>query len=285
MPHRSPLRTKPKTRSVSQEDAQWEARRLVRKISCRAAACVIGGLMITAVPTWVSGQSLDRLVADVLEAIREREAEAGSILSHAPFTGTLNARESASVQVHTCSEIRYTAQGICDAGCTDFDLTAYDSSGDLLDSDVLPDDVPILNFTPAESGITTLSVDMVSCTGSCDWGVQLSFHDARAPAAPRSGDGGASTWSSDSDRYVGTYRSPSGDTTILRHEGRLTVLFPSSQRHNGGIGVLRPTGSTHIFRLESDGSRTDGDRVRFVVNDTGKATAVFVAGRASRRVG
>ncbi len=284
MPYRSPPHTNPEIRPVARKDAQGEGDRFLRKAGRHVAACLIGGLILTAMPIWVSAQSRDRLVADVLEAIREREAEAGSVLSHAPFTGTLNARESASVQVHTCSGIRYTAQGICDAGCTDFDLTAHDSSGDLLDSDVLPDDVPILNFTPAESGITTLVVDMVSCTGSCDWGVQLSFHDATAPAAPRSGDGGASTWSSDWDRYVGTYRGSGGDTTILRHENRLMVLFPLSQQQNGATGVLRPTGSAHVFRLESDGSSADADRVRFVVNDAGEVTAVFVAGQESRRV-
>ncbi len=240
---------------------------------------------MTATPIGVSAQSLDRWVADVLEGIKAGMAEGGRILAHAPFTGTLDAGESASIQVHTCSGILYTAQGICDFDCTDLDLTAYDSSGDVLDSDVQPEDFPVLAFTAAESGITTLSIEMVSCTDSCDWGVQLFIEVPIAPAAPGSGDGDAPTWASDSGRYVGTYRGPDGDTMILRHENRLTVLFPASQRHNGGIGVLRPTGSTHVFRLESDGSRTDRDRVRFVVNDTGEVTAVFVAGRESQRVG
>lgn len=208
-------------------------------------------------------------------------AEDNSILAHAPFTGTLDAGESASVEVHTCSGILYTAQGICDFGCTDFDLTAYDSSGDVLDSDVLSDDLPILVFTPAKSGITILSVEMVSCTGSCDWGVQLFISDGTDPAAPPSGDGGASSgWG----RYVGTYRGSAGDTTILRHENRLMVLFPLSQPQNGATGVLRPTGSTHVFRLESDGSSVDGDPVRFVVNGAGEVTALFYAGQESRRV-
>lgn len=285
MPHRSPPPTNPKIRSVGHEDIQREADRLPSTSRCRVVAYLVSGLMMTATPILVSAQSLDRFVANVLEALRENRAEVGSILAHGPLTGTLGAGESASVQIHTCSGIQYTAHGVCDLGCTDFDLTAYDSSADVLDSDVSPGDIPVLVFTPAESGITTLSVEMVSCTGSCDWGLQLFFDDATVPAAPGSGDGGASTWPSDWGRYVGTYRGPGGDTTILRHEGRLTVLFPSSQRHNGGIGVLRPTGSTHIFRLESDGSGTNGDRVRFVVNDAGQVTAVVVAGKESRRLG
>lgn len=284
MPHRSPPHTNPKIRSVGHEDTQREASRRLRKSRCRAAACLIGILMMTATPIGASAQSLDRWVADMLEGIREGMAEGGRILAHAPFTGTLDAGESASLHVHTCSGILYTAQGICDFDCTDLDLTAYDPSGDVLDSDVQPEDFPVLAFTAAESGITTLSVEMVSCTDSCDWGVQLFMADGTAPAAPGSGDGGASTWASDWDRYVGTYRGPGGETIILRHENRLAVLFPLSRQRNGATGVLRPTGSTHVFRVESGGSSADGDRVHFVVKDIGKATAVFVAGRESRRV-
>ena len=249
-----------------------------------ATIALIGGLVMTATPLRGSAQSLDQWVADRLEDIREGMAEDGSVLAHAPLTGTLDAGESASIQVHTCSGIPYSAQGICDYGCTDFDLTAYDSSGVVLDSDVLPDDIPILTFTAAESGFTTLSVEMVSCTGSCDWGVQLFISEAMAPTEPGSCDDGASTWSPAWDRYFGTYRGLGGDTTILRHENRLMVLFPVSQQQNGATGVLRPTGSTHVFRLESDRSSADGDRVRFVVNDAGLVTAVFVAGRESPRV-
>ena len=281
MPHRSPSRTDLESRSVAHERTRREVRRLLRKFRCRVAACLVGGLVMTATPIPVSAQSLDRWVADVLEGIRERMDEDGSILSHGPLTGTLDAGESASVPVHTCSGIQYTAQGVCDFGCTDFDLTAYDASGDVLDSDVLSDDLPILVFTPAESGITTLSVEMVSCTGSCDWGAQLFIDDPAPPVAPASADGGASF---DWDPYVGTYGGPGGDTTILRHENRLVVLFPLSPQQDIATGVLRPTGSLHAFVLERDGPSADGEYVRFVVNGAGEVTAVFVAGHESRRV-
>lgn len=257
---------------------------LPRRFHRLAAIALIGGLMVTTTPIRVSAQSLHWWVADMLEGIRESAAEDGSVLAHAPLTGTLDAGESASVQVHTCSGLLYTAVGICDFGCNDLDLTAYDSSGDVLDSDVRSDQFPVLAFTAAESGITTLSVGMVSCTGSCDWGVQLFIEDGTVPAALGAGDGGASTWSANWDRYVGIYRGLGGDTTILRHEGRLMALFPISQQQIGVAGVLRPTGSTHVFRLQSDGLSADGERVRFVVNDVGQVTAVLVAGRERRRV-
>ena len=281
MPQCSPRRTNPQIRPVGDEDTQWEVSRRLRGARCRVAVCLIAGLVMTAAPIRGSAQTLHWWVADMLEGIREGMAEDNSILAHAPFTGTLDADELASVQVHTCSGIQYTAQGVCDFGCTDFDLTAYDASGDVLDSDVLSDDLPILVFTPAESGITTLSVEMVSCTGSCDWGVQLFIDDLAPPVAPASADGGASF---DWDPYVGTYRGPGGDTTILRHENRLVVLFPLSPQQDIATGVLRPTGSLHAFVLESDGPSADGEYVRFVVNGAGEVTAVFVAGHESRRV-
>lgn len=182
---------------------------------------------------------------------------------HAPFMGTLDAGETAAIRVHSCSGIQYRVYGLCDGECGDLDLTACDISAEILVSDVLPDDVPILSFTPAESGITTLSVDMVSCTGSCDWAVQVFIDDAITPATPSPGDGGASSGPSDRDDvYLGTYRGPAGDTTILRQENRLVVLLPLSQRRNGAIGVLRPTGATRVFRLENDGSGSDGEQVR-----------------------
>lgn len=284
MPHRSPVRMNQEIRPVARKDAQRGRRRRLCKSGCRAAVCVIGGLMTTATPIRAFSQPLDPFVVDVLEGIRSDQAENGRVPSHAVLSGTLGGGESANVQLHTCAGIDYRALSLCDAGCTDFDLTAYDSSGEVLDSDVLPDGFPVLFFTPAASGMTTLSVEMVSCADSCDWGVQLFIDDGMAPGAPGAGDGGASPRASGWGRYVGTYRGPGGDTTVVRHESRLTVLFPSFQRESGGIGVLRPTGSTHIFRLESDGSSVDEDWVRFVVDGTGEVTALFYAGHESRRV-
>ena len=62
------------------------------------------------------------------------------------------------------------------------------------------------------------------------------------------------------------------------------VLLPLAQQQNGATGALRPTDSAHVFRLETDGSSADRERVRFVVNDAGETTGVFIAGREYRRV-
>ena len=197
---------RPAARAVARSAASCWLRRSRRL----ATISLMGGLMMTATPIPALGQPLDPVVTELLEAIRGNEAENGRIPSHAVLSGALERGESASVQLHTCAGIEYRAVGLCDAGCTDFDLTAYESSAEVLDSDVLTDDIPVLFFTPAESGMTTLTVEMVSCAGSCDWGVQLFIDDTRVPAVPGSGDGGASTWSPDWNHYVGAYRGPGG---------------------------------------------------------------------------
>lgn len=71
---------------------------------------LISGVVVSATPMRVGAQSLHYWVADMLEGIREGMAEDGRILAHAPLTGTLEAGGSASVQVHTCAGIEYTAR-------------------------------------------------------------------------------------------------------------------------------------------------------------------------------
>ena len=281
----SPEHTQPGICPVASGKTQSVMSRLLRTCGRSAAISLIGGSIITATVIAASAQPRDRVVADVLEFHIGREAELGRVPSHRVLTGTLGAGESETAQVHTCSGTEYKAVGMCDFDCSDLDLTAYDATAEVMDSDVLPDDVPIVHFTPTACGFTTLSVEMVSCENSCDWGVQLYIDDPTPPSdVSGAGNGDAPTWSSRWDLYLGTYRGAGGDTTILRHENRLMVLLPLSQQQNGATGVLRPADSAHVFRLVSDGSSVDGEKVRFVVNSSGAVTAVFVAGQESRRV-
>ena len=281
----SPEHTHPGICPVASGETQSAMSRLLRSSGRLVAILLIGGSIITATSIPVSGQPRDRVVAELIDFSNEVEAEGGKVPSHAVLTGTLRAGETHDVQVHTCADIEYLVVGVCDGDCTDVDLYARNSLGESEDSDVLPDDVPILDFTPGATGFTTISVEMVSCEGSCDWGVQLYIDDPTAPSdVSGAGNGDAPTWSSDWDAYLGTYRGAWGDTTILRHENRLMVLLPLSQQQNGATGVLRPADSAHVFRLVSDGSSVDGEKARFVVNGSGAVTAVFVAGQESRRV-
>ena len=281
----SSVHTRLEVRPVFRRETQSPMSRPLRRSGRLVAIFLIGGSIITATSIPVSGQPRDRVVAELIDFSNEVEAEGGKVPSHAVLTGTLRAGETQDVQVHTCADIKYLVVGVCDGNCTDVDLYARNSLGESEDSDVLPDDVPILDFTPGATGFTTISVEMVSCEGSCDWGVQLYVDNPTAPSGvsgPANHD--APTWSSDWDLYLGTYRNGEGDIRVLRHEDRLVVIFPFSHDRDGSMAVLGPTDSSHLFRVESDGSSVDGEKVRFVVNSSGAVTAVFVAGQESRRV-
>ena len=277
--HRSPLHTNPELRPAAGGKIQSAMSRRVRSSGRLAAVALIGGLTITATVIPASAQPRDRVVAEILESDIRRMAERGRVPSHRVLTGTLGAGESETAQVHTCSGTEYNAVGMCDFHCSDLDLTAYNATAEVMDSDVLPDDVPIVHFTPTACGFTTLSVEMVECNGSCEWAVQLYIDDPTAPpGASGLGNGDALTPLSDWDLYLGTYRGADGDTTILRHENQLVAILPFSHDRDGSMAVLGPTDSSHRFKVESDGSSVDGEKVRFVVHGSGAATAVFVAG-------
>ena len=139
-----------------------------------AATVLIAGAILAAPPAG-SGQPDPDWVARILGSHNGvgLPDEFGRVPSHALLTGTLRSGETAEVRVHTCADIEYVAAGVCDHGCRDFDLIARDGTGEVLDSDVLADDFPVVIFTPATCGFTTLSVEMVSCEDACAWGVQL----------------------------------------------------------------------------------------------------------------
>ena len=193
--------------------------RVLRGSKRLAAIALIGGSINTAASIPAAAQPRDRAVADFLEWDVGQQAERGRVPSHRVLTGTLDAGESERVQVHTCSDMEYTAHGFCGSDCRDLDLTAYKALGEVMDSDVLPDAVPMVHFTPTACGFTTLSVKMVECNGSCEWAVQLYIDDPTAPpGASGSGNSDAPAWSSGWDLYLGTYRNSQSDATILRHE-------------------------------------------------------------------
>jgi len=46
-----------------------------------------------------------------------------------------------------------------------------------MDFDGLPDNVPIVRFTPTACGLTTLTVETIGCDGFCEWIVQVLIED------------------------------------------------------------------------------------------------------------
>ena len=82
----------------------------------------------------------------------------------ADFSGWLNNGASRTHTMTLRRGVDYTFTGECDGDCTDLDLRLYDASGNLVDSDVLPDDYPIVSVTPGATGAFRLRVTMARCT-------------------------------------------------------------------------------------------------------------------------
>lgn len=68
----------------------------------------------------------------------------------------------------------YKIVGVCDNDCSDFDLSLEDADRAVLASDVLQDDLPIINFTPKASETYWLRPTMVACSvNPCGYGIVI----------------------------------------------------------------------------------------------------------------
>ena len=92
-------------------------------------------------------------------------------------SGTLREGEIDTFSVSLDPGFEYQVIGVCQTGCTDLDLFLSGSgSDDILVQDTLPDDVPIVEYIPEESGEFSVDVDMYACDSefaSCDWVAQV----------------------------------------------------------------------------------------------------------------
>ncbi|HET6361762.1 MAG TPA: hypothetical protein VFH11_06860 [Gemmatimonadota bacterium] len=68
----------------------------------------------------------------------------------------------------------YRIVGVCDNDCTDVDLSLEDAKRTVLVSDLLEDDIPILNFTPSTSATYWIRPTMVACSvNPCGYGIAV----------------------------------------------------------------------------------------------------------------
>jgi hypothetical protein len=79
-------------------------------------------------------------------------------------TGSLNNGSEESVSVALEGGGNYAIVGVCDSGCRDLDLVAFDGAGNEVASDQEMDDTPMVNFSATQTGTWRLQVTMASCT-------------------------------------------------------------------------------------------------------------------------
>jgi hypothetical protein len=80
----------------------------------------------------------------------------------------------------------YTAIGACDGDCTNVDIELIDmTTGGVVASDMLPDDYPVVNFTPGANGNYMVRLLMQSCSvAPCYAGVRV-LQQTGAAAGPK----------------------------------------------------------------------------------------------------
>lgn len=67
-------------------------------------------------------------------------------------------------QVNLVANTPYRIIGACDNECTNLDMELIDSSGSVVESDLLDDDFPLVNFTPSANGTYYVRLIMQTCT-------------------------------------------------------------------------------------------------------------------------
>jgi hypothetical protein len=141
------------------------------------AALIALALAITTTTT-ASAQNNRDLVIQQMEASQAYAESQGlqnvALRSGGPMIGSLGQSGRVELEIALESGRDYFIAAFCDYGCDDIDLALLDKEMDVLDSDYLTDDTPVLTVTASHDGPHMLRVDMASCqTTSCLFGVVM----------------------------------------------------------------------------------------------------------------
>lgn len=124
---------------------------------------LVGAYLLT--PALASAQSeWEQQVLDQIRAASNLIRSEGFDLRGDAHTASLDNNASEDVLLHLQGGVTYALIGVCDADCSDIDLSIADEYGNLLDSDYEDDDLPILEITPTRTGSFRVHVYMASCS-------------------------------------------------------------------------------------------------------------------------
>ncbi|HEX6371995.1 MAG TPA: hypothetical protein VF006_23930 [Longimicrobium sp.] len=113
-----------------------------------------------------------RQVRAQITAVGSRFEQQGYELTHRIYTGALNDGASEMVDLELDVGREYQIMGACDEDCSDLDFTLYDGNGNVVDSDMLDDDYPLVSLTVTRSGVFRVRVSMADCSADpCRYGI------------------------------------------------------------------------------------------------------------------
>jgi hypothetical protein len=149
-------------------------RRPLQVVSSLFAAAV---LAIGVLPAIAEAQSTNyaTVVWNQLQSAAERNRTNGGYGQRNFIIGRMDDDATDSWTVQLQGGFTYKVVGFCDQDCDDVDLEVYldDKS---IDSDLLVDDYPILDFTASSTGRYTIKVTMASCKANpCFWGIGILY--------------------------------------------------------------------------------------------------------------
>ncbi len=208
-----------------------------------------------------------------LDALHRTLAREGYVRTVDAHVARINADSRERFTVDLDAGVEYRIVATCDNDCTDVDLYLYDPTGELVDSDQLDDDVPVVSVTPRKGGRYALEGAMYECsTEFCFIGIGAWARDAAA-SDQFGNDGGGQT-----NRYVQAvadaldtardrYRSNG-----LRQAGTYqvgTVASGESQRFSfeaGGPGSVlavcdQDCGDLDLLLYDAAGDLVDSDQL------------------------
>jgi hypothetical protein len=132
---------------------------------------ILGGLLITS--TFAHAQSYtDVIWSQIQDAWDDASSDGYSMKNY--IIGAIDEDEDNTWTFYLNSSYEYSFEGFCDEDCDDLDLYLYDEDGELLDSDTLEDDFPIIQFSPQRTGRYKIEISMFSCSVEpCYWGLAI----------------------------------------------------------------------------------------------------------------
>lgn len=78
--------------------------------------------------------------------------------------GYLSEGESARAYPYVSGKYAYQFTALCDEDCSDVDLRIYDDNGNLVDSDIATDDLPVVSISPRWSAKFKVVATMIKCS-------------------------------------------------------------------------------------------------------------------------
>jgi len=128
---------------------------------------------LATLPAVSEAQSHANLVWDQLK--REYDSNQSQGFSARNYIlGRMNDDASDTWSFTLTAGMTYKFWGACDGDCSDLDIELQDDNGNVLESDVLDDDNPIVEYRAKKSGTFKVKVTMASCnTNPCYWGFAI----------------------------------------------------------------------------------------------------------------